>query len=97
MNYANYTGNVLIGWLVLSAVLVLLGILAWFLTYLIAPRASIKSGHYVSGIPLTGAVLVALGFLLSPLKWLALSALLEFLFMFMLSRTAGKQDQDPLD
>ncbi|MBO4635691.1 MAG: hypothetical protein J5685_00955, partial [Clostridiales bacterium] len=49
-------------------------------------RASKKSGHYVSGIPLIGGILVALGFLLSPVKWLALLGLLEPSFAILMFR-----------
>ena len=58
-------------------ILVALGILAMILTYVLAPRASKKSGHYVSGIPGTGGILIALGFLTSSVKWLAVIGVFE--------------------
>ena len=58
-------------------ILVVLGILAMILTYVLAPRASKKSGHYVSGIPGTGGILIALGFLTLSVKWLAVIGIFE--------------------
>ncbi len=58
-------------------ILVVLGILAMIITYVLAPRASKKAGHYVSGIPGTGGILIALGFLTSPVKWLAVIGIFE--------------------
>lgn len=58
-------------------ILVVLGILAMILTYVMAPRASKKEGHYVSGIPCTGGILIALGFLTSSVKWLAVIGIFE--------------------
>ncbi len=58
-------------------ILVVLGILAMILTYVLAPRASKNSGHYVSGIPGTGGILIALGFLTSSEKWLAIIGIFE--------------------
>ena len=58
-------------------ILVVLGILAMRLTYVMAPRASKKEGHYVSGIPCTGGILIALGFLTSSVKWLAVIGIFE--------------------
>ena len=58
-------------------ILVSLGILSMILTYVMAPRASKKSGHYVSGIPGVGGILIAVGFLTSPVKWLAVIGFFE--------------------
>jgi len=63
-------------------ILLLLGLLAIAISYIFAPRASRKSGHYVSGIPLTGGFLIALGFLTSSVKWLALIGLMEPIILF---------------
>ena len=43
-----------------------------------AMLASRREGRHISGVPLFGGVLVALGFLLSPCKWLALLGLLDY-------------------
>lgn len=37
-----------------------------------------KSGHYVSGAPCVGGILIAVAFLTSPCKWLALLGLLDY-------------------
>ena len=58
-------------------ILVVFGILAMIITYVLAPRASKKAGHYVSGIPGTGGILIALGFLTSSVKWLAVIGIFE--------------------
>ncbi len=58
-------------------ILVMLGILAMIITYVLAPRASKKSGRYVSGIPTIGGILIALGFLISSVKWLAVIGIFE--------------------
>ena len=57
--------------------LVALGLLSIYITYIGAPRASRKSGRYVSGTPVVGGMLIALGFLTSTNKWLAFIGLLE--------------------
>ena len=61
-----------------------LGILALYITYIGAPRASKKSGHYVSGIPCTGGILIALGFLTTPYKWLALLGFIDIQILYLL-------------
>lgn len=58
-------------------IFLVLGLVTIFITYVAAPAASKKSGHHVSGIPAVGGLLIALGFLTSPVKWLALLGLLE--------------------
>ena len=63
------------------AILLVLGILALYISYIGAPRASRKSGHYVSGVPLTGGFLITLAFLLSSVKWLALLGLIDPLLL----------------
>ena len=56
-----------------------IGFLLLALTYG-ARIASKRSGKYVSGTPCFGGLLIALGFLLSPCKWLALLGLLDYGF-----------------
>lgn len=56
-----------------------IGFLLLALTYG-ARVASKRSGKYVSGTPCFGGLLIALGFLLSPCKWLALLGLLDYGF-----------------
>ena len=65
-------------------ILVLLGIGAILMTYVFAPRESKKSGHFVSGIPAVGGILIALGFLTSSVKWLALLGLADPGLSFLL-------------
>ena len=54
-----------------------LGLLAWFVT-IGARIESKKSGRNVSGVPGVGGILIIIGFLFSPVKWLALIGLLDF-------------------
>ena len=63
-----------------------LGLLALYITYIGAPRASKKAGHYVSGIPGVGGILIVLGFLTSSVKWLAILGLFEPALLFMIFR-----------
>lgn len=66
-----------------TVVLVALGLIAWVIT--IAARIESKrSGHFVSGIPAVGGILIAAGFLLSPIKCLALIGLLDFDLWYLL-------------
>lgn len=65
-------------------ILVALGLLAIYITYIGAPRASKKSGHYVSGIPTVGGFLIALGFLTSSCKWLAIIGLFEPAILYLI-------------
>lgn len=61
----------------LCDICLILGIAAILITYVGAPLASKKSGKYVSGIPCVGGILIALGFLTTPAKWLALFGLVD--------------------
>lgn len=65
------------GKIIVCIILVSLGVLAWIIT-IGARISSRRTGHYVSGIPAVGGILVAAGFLFSPIKWLALIGLLDF-------------------
>ena len=40
--------------------------------------ASKKENRHISGVPVFGGVLIALGFLLSPCKWLAFLGLIDY-------------------
>lgn len=55
-----------------------IGLLFWVITYIGAPRASKKSGKFVSGVPGTPFICFILSGLLSPCKWLALLCFLDF-------------------
>ena len=68
---------------VLGLIIVAFGILAILITYVFAPAASRKSDHYVSGIPVVGGILLVIGFLFTPWKYLAFLGLIEFLFLFI--------------
>ncbi len=48
------------------------------LTYIVAPIEAKKTKRNVSGFPVFGGMLVAVGFLLSPCKYLALLGLLDW-------------------
>ena len=61
-----------------------LGVMLLVMTYILAPKASKKSGRYVSGIPCFGGILIALGFLTTPYKWLALLGLLDINIPYLL-------------
>ena len=69
---------------VLCDILVGLGLLALYITYIGAPLASKKSGRYVSGIPCVGGILIALGFLTTPMKWLALFGFVDIYIPYSL-------------
>ncbi|MBR1797739.1 MAG: hypothetical protein IJ757_06995 [Clostridiales bacterium] len=64
-------------------IIVALGIMAILITYIFAPLASKKSGHHVSGIPGVGGILVIVGFLLTPWKWLALIGAIEAVYILI--------------
>ena len=40
--------------------------------------ASKKENRHISGVPVFGGLLIAIGFLLSPCKWLAFSGLIDY-------------------
>lgn len=61
---------------ILCIFLVMLGLLAWFVT-IGARIESRKTGRFVSGVPGIGGILIIIGFLISPVKWLALIGLLD--------------------
>jgi hypothetical protein len=69
---------------VLCDICLVLGILALYITYIGAPLASQKSGHYVSGIPCIGGIFIAIGFLTTPYKWLALLGFIDIQILYLL-------------
>ena len=93
-------GEYWIQWLIVYLIPIVLGILLMVFTYVLAPRASEKSGHFVSGTPIVGGMLIALGFLLSPYKWLALLGFIDPLIMFVLSlyraRASDSEEEDDI-
>ena len=63
--------------ILLCVIFVSLGVLSWIIT-IGARISSKKTGHFVSGVPALGGIFIAVGFLFSPIKWLALIGLLDF-------------------
>jgi len=68
-----------------SLIIVAFGILAWIIT-IGASVSSRRTGHYVSGIPGVGGILIIIGFLTSSAKWLALAGLLDFHLLYLIFR-----------
>ena len=66
------------GWS-LTAVLGGIGLFFLIMTYG-ALYSSHKTGKYVSGVPCVGGFFILIAFLLSPIKWLAFLALLDYGF-----------------
>lgn len=73
------------------------GLLFWLITYVFAPRASMKSGRYISGAPGLPFLLFLTAGLISPCKWLMLAALADYKILLLLgdlldySLSAGKE------
>ena len=61
---------------VAAAVLLLIGAFFLFMTYGALITSKIHNTH-VSGVPFVGGFFVFLGFMLSPIKWLAVLALID--------------------
>ena len=61
---------------VAAGILVAIGVIFLFMTYG-AMITSMRHNTHVSGVPLVGGFFVCIGFLLSPVKWLALLALID--------------------
>lgn len=61
---------------VAAGILVAIGALFLFMTYG-AMISSKRHNTHISGVPLVGGLFVLVGFLLSPVKWLALLALID--------------------
>ncbi|MBP3233581.1 MAG: hypothetical protein J6M65_04060 [Eubacterium sp.] len=68
---------------IICIIFVALGVLAWIIT-VSARISSKKTGHYVSGIPGVGGILIIIGFLTSPVKWLALIGLLDIDLLYFI-------------
>ena len=56
----------------------ILGVAAILTTYIGAPLLSKKTGKHYAGFPCVGGILIAVGFLTSPAKWLAVLGILDF-------------------
>ena len=61
---------------VAAGILVAIGAFFLFMTYG-AMITSVRHNTHISGVPLVGGIFVFLGFILSPIKWLALLALVD--------------------
>ena len=61
---------------VAAGILVAIGAIFLFMTYG-AMISSKRHNTHISGVPLVGGLFVLVGFLLSPVKWLALLALID--------------------
>ena len=59
-----------------AIILALIGAFFLFMTYG-SMITSIKHNTHISGVPFVGGLFILAGFLLSPVKWLALLALLD--------------------
>lgn len=83
---------------VAAGVLVLIGAFCLFMTYG-ALITSVKHKTHVSGAPFVGGVFVLVGFLLSPIKLLALLALIDpgpwlVIYGMWKGRKAKKESED---
>ena len=63
---------------IIAGIIWTMGLICWIVTYIGAPIESKKSGHHVSGIPGVAFVLFLAAGVISPYKWLMLTALLDF-------------------
>ena len=55
-----------------------------------------RSGKHISGVPFVGGFFVFLGFIISPIKWLAFLALLDYsyvMFVYCLLSERFRQDK----
>lgn len=82
-------------WLV-GGILVAIGAFFLFMTYG-AMISSKRHNTHISGVPLVGGFFVFLGFMLSPIKWLALLALIDpgiwmFPYAIYLNHKAKKEN-----
>jgi len=80
------------GW-TLTAVLAGIGLFFVLMTYG-ALFASKKSGKHVSGVPCVGGLFILVGFLLSPIKWLCVLALIDYGF-WMIPISMLNKDRAP--
>lgn len=61
----------------LCSILIGAGLFFVIVFYVVMPLISKKTGKHISGVPFLGGILIAAGFLLSPIKWMAVFALLD--------------------
>ena len=61
----------------LCSILIGAGLFFVIVFYVVMPLISKKTGKHLSSVPFLGGVLIAAGFLLSPIKWMAVFALLD--------------------
>ncbi len=65
-------------------ILLIIGLVFLFITYIGAPLESKRKGKFVSGVPMFGGICIAAAFLITPYKWLALLGLLDWqIFWFV--------------
>lgn len=74
------------------------GLLFWAITYIGAPIESKRKGKHVSGLPGAAFVLFLLAGLISPIKWLAFTCLLDFSvtalpFYLLINRAKSKRNK----
>lgn len=74
------------------------GLLFWAITYIGAPIESKRKGKHVSGVPGVAFVLFLLAGLISPIKWLAFTCLLDFSvtalpFYLLINRAKSKRNK----
>ena len=57
-----------------------------------------RTGRHISGIPFFGGLFVFLGFIISPIKWLAILALVDYSYaMFVYSLLSERFKRDKKD
>jgi hypothetical protein len=81
----------------LCDILVGLGLILVIIFYVVMPIVSKKTGHHSSAVPFLPGILIAAGFLLSPIKWLAVFALVDisiplFFIRFIPDMIMNKKD-----
>lgn len=74
------------------------GLIFWAITYIGAPIESKRKGKHVSGLPGAAFVLFLLAGLISPIKWLAFTCLLDFSvmalpFYLLINRAKSKRNK----
>ena len=83
---------------VVAGVLVLIGAFFLFMTYGALITSKVKDTH-ISGVPFVGGFFIFLGFILSPVKWLAFLALIDpgiwmVLYGIIHDRKAAKKTEE---
>lgn len=84
-------------WLI-SILAFAVGLIFWAITYIGAPIESKRKGKHVSGLPGAAFVLFLLAGLISPIKWLAFTCLLDFSvtalpFYLLINRAKNKKNK----